>query len=152
METRSDAVEAFRRLVSLLYREIGVLKTRNHPRVAAKAKLGAPFFQDRKGEAKRIYRETRDENQPHRILDSYTAQTGLTLEDIREAFEQGDWKTSSGSIAYGGLKWAKVAEFTQALCNSIDQDDEERLAALMTRLPTLQHNNGLIIKKFSQLD
>jgi len=56
MEKARDAIDCFQRLVSLLYREIGVLKRQNHTDVAAKAKLSAPFFKDRKREAKRLCR------------------------------------------------------------------------------------------------
>lgn len=66
-----DAIDCFQRLVSLLYREIGVLKPQNHADVAAKAKLSAPFFKDRKREAKRLYQETRHEKRPQVILGAY---------------------------------------------------------------------------------
>jgi hypothetical protein len=152
MEKAPDVIDCFRRLVSLLYREIGVLKPQNHADIAAKAKLSAPFFKDRKREAKRLYRETRYEERPQVILEAYRAHTGLTLEDIYQAFGRGKWMTASGRIAFGGPKWAATAKFTLDLRDAIASRDQERQTILIANIAALEHNNGRIVEKFSQLD
>ena len=43
-----------------------------------RAKLSAPFFKDRKREAKRLYQETQLEKRPRVILEAYERRTGLT--------------------------------------------------------------------------
>ena len=152
MEKARDPVDCFRRLFSLLYREIGVLKPQNHSAVAAKAKLSAPFFKDRKREAKRLYQETRHEKRAPVILGEYEMRTGLTLEDIHEAFDRGKWRTAAGTVAFGGPNWAVIAKFTLDLRDAIASHDEELQTTLISRIDTLQHNNGRIVEKFAQLD
>ncbi len=152
MEKARDVTDCFQRLVSLLYREIGVLKPKNHADVAAKAKLSAPFFKDRKREAKRLYQETRHEKRPQVILGAYEARTGLTLEDIYEAFDRGKWKTVTGTVAFGGPKWAATAKFTLDLRDAMASQDQERQTMLIAKIDALEHNNGRVIEKFSQLD
>jgi hypothetical protein len=152
MEKPRDVLDCFRRLVSLLYREIGVLKPQNHADVAAKAKLSAPFFKDRKRDAKRVYQETRYEKRLEVILEAYHARTGLALEDVYQAFNRGKWTTAGGRIAFGGPKWAAIAKFTLDLRDAIASHDQERQTMLIAQIDVLEHNNGSIVEKFSQLD
>jgi hypothetical protein len=152
MQKRPDVTDCFRRLVSLLYREIGVLKPQNHGDIAAKAKLSEPFFKERKRAAKRLYRETRHEERPQVILAAYQAHTGLTLEDVHEAFDRGKWATPSGRIAFGGPKWATITKFTLDLRDAIASNDQERQTILIGKIYALEHNNGRIVEKFSELD
>lgn len=149
MQKSLEVTDCFRRLVSLLYREIGVLKPQNHGDIAAKAKLSEPFFKDRKREAKRIYQETRYEERPQVILAAYQAHTGLTLEDIYEAFDRGKWATASGRIAFGGPKWATIAKVTLDLRDAIASHDQECQSNLIAKIDVLEHNNGRIVEKFS---
>jgi hypothetical protein len=152
MEKARNVIDCFQRLVSLLYREIGVIRPQNHAAVAAKAKLSAPFFKDRKREAKRLYQETRHEKRPQVILGVYESRTGLTLEDIYEAFDRGKWKTATGIVAFGGPKWAATAKFTLDLRDAIASQDQQLQTTLVAQIDTLQHNNGRVVEKFSQLD
>jgi hypothetical protein len=152
VQNEPGPMDYFRRLVSLLYREIGVLKPQNHRAVAARTRLLAPFFRNRKQEARRLYLETRHEKKPQVILATYESHTGLTLADIHEAFDLGDWRTSSGRVAFGGPKWAIVAKFTLDLRDAIESGDQRRQAALIADVGTLRHNNGYVVEKFSELD
>lgn len=152
MKKNRDPLDCFQRIVSLLYREIGILKPHNHQSVSAKAKRSAQFFTDRKGEARRIYQETRHMKDPLTILEAYHTRTGLTLSDIRQAFAEGNWQGPSGTVFYGGPKWALVAEFAQDLQHAIESEDGPKQDALVSAVDTLQHNTGRIVDKFSQLD
>lgn len=78
--------------------------------------------------------------------------TGLTLEDIYEAFDRGKWKTVTGTVAFGGPKWAATAKFTLDLRDAMASQDQQRQTMLIAKIDTLEHNNGRVIEKFSQLD
>ena len=49
MDNRETALYIFRRLVYVLYLEIGALQPANHAAVAKKARLNTAFFQGRAG-------------------------------------------------------------------------------------------------------
>ena len=143
------ALDYFRRLVALIYREIGVLKFANHPEIAKKALLQGGFFgPDRKERAKQIYRLTITDSIRDQIVARYVKQTGLSLDDVAVAFETGRWQ----GAAFGGPKWGKIVRSTIELGNAIQNgtwDDAERLLAEIDRL---EHNTGRIVSKFVQLN
>ncbi len=100
-----EALDTFRKLIALLYREIGMLKSRNHQELAGKRKLEFDFFPDRrKTLSGDLYRRTRQHAEPGSILRTFEEHTGLSLHDIERAFREGDWKNSSGNYSYGGPK------------------------------------------------
>lgn len=150
---RSEALDYFRRLVALTYREIGVLETRNHEAVAAKAKRDGGFFGDeRKKRATQLYRMTLAETATAKILNPYERQTGLSLEDVLDAFENGEWRNSSGGFSYGGPKWASIVRCAIQLRDAIGNETWVEIEELLKRINTLEHNTGRIVVKFSQLD
>jgi atypical dual specificity phosphatase len=69
-QMRLEALDTFRRLVALLYREIGVLNSRNHPELAGKRKLESGFFATpaRKIIARQVYQRTRPAPEPEAII------------------------------------------------------------------------------------
>lgn len=148
----SDSLDFFRKEVSFLYREIGILKTRNHPELAAKARLDGGFFSpSRKSLAKDYYHQTKTQDDPSVILKPYVEHTGLDLEDIYRIFDEGDWKNSYGGYSYGGPKWAKIAKNALELRDAIDRGDWDEAWEITRRGKSLEHNNGLLVNKFSEL-
>lgn len=150
---RSQALDYLRRLVALAYREIGVLETRNHKAIAAKAKRDDGFFgTGRKERAKQLYRMTLAETATAKILDLYERQTGLSLENVLDAFENGEWRNPSGEFSYGGPKWASIVRCTIQLRDAIGNEAWAEIEELLKRINTLEHNTARIVEKFSQLD
>jgi len=147
------AVNTFRRLIALLYREIGVLCLNNHEQTAAKRRLDMRFFDgNRKTIAREVYRRTRKDED----LDSTSAEleqiTGLSLQDLRRAFCDGHWANASGRYSFGGPNWCRIAEATISLGDAIRSGDESATTSVLSEIGDLKHNNGKIIDKFSQLD
>jgi hypothetical protein len=111
MGLKHEALDTFRKMVSFLYREVGMLKRRNHPELADEAKLKGTFFShQRKTLAKQFCHQTMQMETPAGILAPYESNTGLTLEDRYRIFAEGDWRIRYGDIAYGGPSWAKIAK------------------------------------------
>jgi hypothetical protein len=149
MDTRQEALYYFRNLVYCLYREIGVLTVGNHPELARKAKLESPFFSNqRKTQAKQLYHQTTTEGNPRAILKPYEDRTGLSLQDLYRIFDEGNWRNTYGSYSFGGPKWARIAKETIALYQAIDEEDLERVPALIHQISTLRHNTDLVVRKF----
>ena len=152
MQPRDGALYYFRHLVYCLYREIGVLRSSNHAEVAKKAWLKSGFFTgDRKRQAGDLYCMTRLENRSEAILRPYKTRTGLTLEDIFRAFDEGNWQ-QGGHFVFGGPKWAKIAENTMALRDAIDSENWTTAKNLILEIRTLEHNNALVVTKFKDAD
>ena len=143
------ALDYFRRLVALIYREIGVLKPRNHPEIAKKALLQGGFFgADRKEKARQIYQLTLTDNTRDPIVARFVKQTGLTLQDVALAFEAGHWLGS----AFGGPKWAQIVRSTIELGNALEKNALDEAERLLAEIDRLEHNTGRIVSKFSQLN
>lgn len=142
------ALHYFRNMASLLYREIGVLSPEIHPGVAAKARLDSEFFPTKRKElAYQAYQQTATETHLIAILTPYMTLTGLALEDLRRAFDEGNW-IQGGYISYGGPKWAKIAEVTISLRDAIASEDREEALALVEIARNLKHNTGSLVDKF----
>ena len=146
-------LDYFRRVVALVYREIGVLKASNHQVIASKANVAGGFFgPDRKAQAKQLYKLSLTDISIAQTLGRYAKRTGLTLEDVYEAFRAGSWGSASGGLDFGGPKWAAVTKAAIQLGSAIQDQvwpEVERMADLVD---TLEHNNGKIVGKFAQLD
>lgn len=153
-KTRIEALDTFRKLVALLYREIGVLDSRNHRELAGKRKLEFGFFSTpaRKTMSRELYRKTRQHAEPRSILQAFEEHTGFSLHDIERAFREGNWKNSSGSYSYGGPKWASIAQATISLLAAITEHDTAAIRRLLKEVGRLEHNNGRIVDRFRQLD
>jgi hypothetical protein len=136
----------FRRVVALAYREIGALRPSNHPVIYSKANIAGGFFGgNRKAEARELYKSSLSDNSIAQTLDRYAGRTGLTLEDVHEAFRAGSWRSASGAYKYGGPKWAAIASVAVQLGLAIQGEAWPELARLADLVDTLQHNNGKII-------
>ena len=145
-------LEMFKKATSFLYREIGILKPFNHHEVCSKRSNEYGFFENnRKRLARELYHNTNDKNDPQTVLTEYEVVTGLTLEDIYCAFDEGNWKVGEGKIHYGGPKWAIIAETTIKLRDALIEGDKVKARELTLRLETLEHNNGQLVDKFGEL-
>jgi len=145
-------LDLFKKTTSFLYREIGALVRRNHPKIFEKAKKNYNFFgQARKRMAQDLYHKTKHENDPKKILKEYEQISGLSLEDIYNAFSNGYWENSRGEYSFGGPKWAAIAKANIKLCDAITKEDGETAQAVTNELELLPHNNGLLVEKFVQL-
>lgn len=147
--TRARGLDYFRRVVALLYREIGVITGRNHAELAAKAKSREPFFADRKGQAKQLYKLSLTDSKIEHTLARYERRTGLSLEDVRRAFAEGHW---GDPPSFGGPKWGAVAAAAIQLGDAIDHNTWSEVDRLVHYIDGLQHNNGRVVSKFPQLD
>src|SRR5713226_837411 len=109
-DVQKRGLDYFRRVVTLVYREIGVLKPSNHQAIFSKANIPGGFFgQNRKAQARELYKSSLSDNSITQTLERYEERTGLTLEDVHEAFGAGNWRLASGVCAFGGPKWAAIA-------------------------------------------
>ncbi len=152
-KTRIEAVDTCRKLVALLYREIGVLDIYNHPELAGKRKLESGFFpRQRKVMSRKFYRKTEQNGAVEGLVTSLEACTGLSLCDIERAFREGHWKNRSDGYSYGGPKWALIAQTTIALQAAIAENDLAAMLRLLHEVGRLEHNNGRIVDKFSELE
>ncbi len=153
MDTRETALYIFRRLVYVLYLEIGALQPENHPGVASKARLNTAFFQrDKERQALEMYHQTEAETDTAKILAPYEERTGLTLEDIHRAFAEGEWRNKFGGYNFGGPKWERIAEVTLELRRLIDQGDWEMTADLVYEIKGLKNNHGYLINQFERVE
>lgn len=150
---QSRGLDYFRRVVALVYREIGVLKASNHAAIAAKINTAGDFFgQQRKVEAKRLYKLSLTDISVDHTLMRYAKRTGLTLDDVYEAFRSGQWGTASGGFAFGGPRWAAITKAAIELGSAIRSKTWAEVEAAINVINGLEHNNGPIVGKFAQLD
>lgn len=153
MDQKEIALDIFRRLVYVLYLEIGGLQPEIHPEIAAKARLDTSYFQrDKDRQAVDLYRQIRKETVPARILAPFEGRTGLTLADIHRAFAEGNWKNKYGSYTMGGPKWTRIAEVTLELRRLIEQADWEEVDDLLYQIKKLKNNQGYLIHEFERVD
>ena len=150
---QSRGLDYFRRVVALVYREIGVLKASNHAAVAAKINAAGGFFgPQRKVEAQKLYKLSLTDISVDHTLTRYAKRTGLTLDDVYEAFRSGKWSTASGGFAFGGPKWAAITKTATELGSAIRSKNWSEVEATINVIDGLEHNNGRIVGKFAQLD
>ena len=153
MTPKQEALFFFRKLVYCVYREIGVLKPQNHVELAAKANRKTTFFsEDRKRQAGELYHLTETEENTALILGPYEERTGLSLADVHRAFAEGHWQRPNGKYYFGGPKWAKITEKALELRQIVDAADWTKVPALLDAVRTLEHNSGLVIKKFHETE
>jgi hypothetical protein len=146
-------LDYFRRMVALVYREIGALKVSNHHLFASKANLAGGYFgQARKVQAKQLYKLSLTDTSITQTLERYSKRTGLTLEDAHEAFSTGNWHSASGVYLFGGPKWATITSVAIQLRLAIQDQNWPEVARLANLVETLEYNNGKIFAKFAQLD
>ncbi len=153
MENREIALNVFRRLVYVLYLEIGALQSPIHPEIAGKAKLNTAFFQrDKARQAFDLYRQVENETDPAKIVGPFEERTGLTLEDIAGAFRDGNWRNKFGGYNFGGPKWARIAEATVDLREQIEREDWDQTAALVHKIKGLKNNQGYLVNQLERIE
>jgi hypothetical protein len=153
MDNRETALYVFRCLVYVLYLEIGALQPRIHKEIARKAKLDSAYFQrDKEREAASLAHQVETETDPAKIVAPFQERTGLSLEDISRAFDEGDWRNKFGAYTFGGPKWARIAEVTLELRKKIEQEDWERAAELVHETKGLKTNQGYLIHQFERAE
>jgi len=153
MNTRETAIYIFRKLVFLLYLEIGALQPAVHPAIAKKAKLKTAFFQrEKERQATELYHMTETLDQPDEILAPYQERTGLSLMDVHKAFLEGDWRNKFGGFNFGGPKWVRVAESALELRGLIEKEDWEEVEVLLHEIKGLKTNQGYLINQFERTD
>lgn len=153
MDTQPQAYYIFRKLVYLLYLEIGALQPRIHPQIAAKARLNTAFFEREKDrQAADLYHAIENETDTATILAPFEERTGLTLEDIYRAFGEGDWRNRHGGYNFGGPKWEQIAALTLKLRPLIDDGKWDEVAALLHDIKSLKTNQGYLINLFERTE
>ena len=153
MDNREVSLNVFRRLVYVLYLEIGALHPANHPQIAKKARLNTSFFQrDKARQAADLYYQIENETDPGLVLAPFEERTGLTLEDIARAFSEGEWKNRYGSYNFGGPKWARIAEATLELRRLIERQDWEEAGILLHEIKGLKNNQGYLINQLERTE
>ena len=153
MDEQQTGLYIFRKLVYVLYLEIGALQPRIHPELARKARLKSAFFErEKERQATELYRETEFETDLKKIVAPYIERTGLTLEDIHRAFAEGDWRNKFGAFTFGGPKWEHIADLTLQLRQALEQGQSETVARLVQEIKGLKTNQGYLIKQFERSD
>lgn len=143
----------FRKLVYVLYQEIGALQVRHHPQIAAKAYLKNAFFQgERERQAADLYHQIEHEEDLGVVQAMFHQRTGLTLEDIHRAFSEGDWRNKFGGYNFGGPKWVRIAEIALELRRQIEQQDWDAAAATIQEVKGLKTNQGYLVNLFERSD
>jgi hypothetical protein len=149
--TRQVALYFFRKLVYLLYLEVGGLTPSVHPQLAAKAYLKTAFFQrEKERQAAALYHLIENEADPRKIEEPFRERTGLTLKDVHRAFTEGDWHNKFGGFTSGGPRWASVAEKTLELRSLIVQKDWEKAGDLVFELKAMKTNKGYLVNQFER--
>lgn len=147
-----EALAYFRKLVSFLYREIGAMRRDNHPEIYDRATLASSgFAADRKREANRMYFQTLRSTDVAQVEAPYRAKTGLSLEDVRDAFRDGDWLLGRHRYSFGGPNWARIADAALGLAEIISTRHWHLAPKLIAEVHVLCHNNGRIVDKFAEL-
>lgn len=153
MNEQEAALYVFRKVVYLLYLEIGALQPRNHPEIAGRARLNTAYFQrEKERQAAELYHQTEQEMDPEKILAPYIERTGLTLEDVHRAFAEGDWRNKFGGANFGGLRWAKIAEEALELRRLLETGDWEDVAVTVQDIKRLKTNQGYLINLFERTE
>jgi hypothetical protein len=152
-ETLETALYVFRKLVYLLYLEIGGLQPSVHPELARKARLNTAFFQrEKERQAAEMYHQTESSPSTSAILAPYEERTGLSLEDVHRAFAEGDWRNKFGGYNFGGPKWTRIAEVALDLRRAIDAQDWPAAEALIFEVKKLKTNQGYLVTQFERTD
>jgi hypothetical protein len=143
----------FRKLVYVLYLEIGAINHYIHPEIAAKAYLKTAFFQrEKERQAASLYHLIEQETDPEKIVEPFRERTGLTLEDIRRAFTEGDWRNKFGGYTFGGPRWIRVSEAAVELQDLIKQGEWQQANDLLFEIKGLKTNQGFLINQFERTE
>lgn len=149
MDTQQQALFIFRKLVYVLYQEIGALQARNHPELARKAFLTTTFFQgERERQAAELYHQIESEENVDTIVEMFKQRTGLDLQDIHRAFAEGDWRNKFSKYNFGGPKWVRISEIALELRRQIEQKNWEEAEILIQEIKGMKTNQGYLVSMF----
>ena len=149
MDQSTESLYFFRKIVFALYLEIGSLQTRIHPAIAARADLTNQFFQgEKQRQAAALYHQIETETNTQKIVGPFQERTALTLEDIHQAFMEGNWRNKYNSYTSGGPKWARIAETALELRRLIDQQNWTAASDLLYEIKKLKTNQGFLVQMF----
>jgi hypothetical protein len=81
--------------------------------------------------------------------DIFIAKFGVTLEELKKMFANDNWLHAR---MYGGNRWARIADLTIALENSLRCADQESSLAIGSELLSASHNTGSLRQKFLELN
>jgi hypothetical protein len=153
MDVTNPALYIFRKMVYLVYLEIGALTPRVHPELAAKAFLKTAYFQrEKERQALELYRYSEGQEDVDHILAPYVERTNLTLEEVHRVLSEGDWRNKFGGYNFGGPKWEKIAEMTLALRDAIRQGDQEVVDEVLFEIKRFKTNQGYLINMFERTE
>lgn len=153
MNQQEVALYVYRKLVYLLYLEVGALQHRVHPDLAKKAKLNTAYFQREKDrQALALYREIENETDVYQIEAPFKERTGLTMNDVHRAFVEGDWSNKFGGFNFGGPRWKQIADAAVELRDQILQENWEGTADVIQRIKAMKTNQGYLINQFDRTD
>lgn len=151
LSQEDEVLYVYRKLIYVLYLEIGALQPRIHAEVAARADLRSAFFErNKERHAAALYHQSESEAEPAKIEMPYQQRTGLTLEDIHQAFAEGEWKNKFGQYNFGGPKWAHIAKLTLELRDLIQKGQWEDASALVYEIKKLKTNQGHLVNQFER--
>jgi hypothetical protein len=153
MDEKEQALYFFRKLVYVLYLEIGALQTHIHPELAEKADMRTQYFRgERERMAAELYHQIEQEQEPAKIVWPFEQRTSLTLQDIHRAFAEGDWKNKFGGYNFGGPRWLPIAEAALKLQKRIEQEDWEEARLLLFEIKGMKTNQGYLIHQFERTE
>lgn len=149
MTPKEEALFFFRRLVFAMYVEIGALQPHVHPELAKKADIKNSYFHgEKQKQAIDLFQLIETAEDPKKIIMPYRERTGLTLEDVRRAFVEGDWKNKFGGYNFGGPKWERIADITLEMQGLIEKEDWEAAQLLTYDIKKLKTNQGYLVNQF----
>jgi len=151
MDEIQTALYFYRKLVYVLYQEVGTLQPRIHPELAEKANIKTAFFErERVRQAAALYVLTENETDLDKILAPYIERTGLSLEEVEQAFREGNWQNKFGGYTFGGPRWAKIAQIALELRNAIRNADWPRASDLVYETKKLKTNQTFLVNYFER--
>ena len=86
---------------------------------------------------------------PDELLLIFRNRFGVGLEDLKEMFENPNWKHAR---LYGGNAWARIVKDVIQFAQAVKIDDEERQQDLLNKLKEARHNTGELQSKLEELD
>ncbi len=158
MSSAAEALEYYRKLVSRIYREIGALERGRHAELYDKSKIGpCNLSTTRKEDAERLYDESKSDNDIGAIDWRYSDWVSLTLQEVLQAFKEGDWRVpgipdADEECLFGGPKWAAIVETTFDLRKAIVNKDWEQASLVIKKVHCIRHNTDLLVKQLNELD
>jgi hypothetical protein len=149
MDDREEAFYFFRKLVFVLYMEVGALHPGIHAELAGKADIRNSFFHgEKQKQAADLYHQIEQEEDPARIVLPFRERTGLTLEDVHRAFVEGNWQDKHNSYHFGGPKMVKIAAAALELRDLIEKADWQAASILVYQIKKLKTNQGFLVNQF----